>query len=90
MVFVVAFVENCSFEVQNEMQSMHRHSYQIIILVHITFQHNPNVDPYDEGFFFLNEYHLYVYDDKRHDSKFVKHCFKLHWDHMVKGGYAPQ
>jgi hypothetical protein len=33
MVFVIDFVENNSFEVQNEVQSMHRHSYQVTILV---------------------------------------------------------
>jgi hypothetical protein len=36
MVFVIDFVENYSFEVQNEMQSIHWHSYQVTILVHIT------------------------------------------------------
>jgi hypothetical protein len=34
---MVDFVENYSFEMQNEVQSMHWHSYQISILVHITY-----------------------------------------------------
>ncbi len=37
VISIVDFVKNYSFEVQNEVQSMHWHSYQINILVHITF-----------------------------------------------------
>lgn len=33
----IDFAENYSFEMQNEIQSMHWHSFQITILVHITF-----------------------------------------------------
>jgi hypothetical protein len=29
---------------------MHYHSYQIFILMHINFHHNPTSDPYDEDF----------------------------------------
>ena len=32
----IDFAENYSFEIQNEVQSMHWHSTQISILVHIT------------------------------------------------------
>lgn len=37
IVSVVDFAENYSFTVQNEVQSMHWHSYQVTILVHISF-----------------------------------------------------
>ncbi len=87
---MVAFVENNTFEIQNEMQSMHWHSYHISILVHITYHHNPHLDPYDEESQVFNEYHFYIFNDRKHDSKFVQHCFKLHWEHMVANNYAPQ
>jgi hypothetical protein len=48
VVYVVDFVENYTFETQNEVQSMHWHSYHISILVHIIYRHNPHPDPYDE------------------------------------------
>jgi hypothetical protein len=52
MVSIVDFAENYSFEVQNEVQSMHWHTFQIYILVHITFMHNLHANPY--GDFFLH------------------------------------
>ncbi len=55
---IVDFAENCTFEVQNEMQSMHWHSYQKSILVHISFCHNLTPDPYDEDFKILKKYHF--------------------------------
>jgi len=79
MVSIVDFIENFSFEVQNEMQSMHWHTYQISILVHINFRHNLAPNRYDEDSKILIEYHFYISNDCNNDSKFVQHCFKLHW-----------
>ena len=90
VVSVVDFAENYKFEIQNEVQSMHWHSYQVSILVHITFRHNPDLDPYNEDTFILTEYHFYITDDKHHDSEFVQHCFGLHWDHMKRNGFEPK
>jgi hypothetical protein len=67
---------------------MHWYSYQISILVHICFHHNLEYDPYDEETRILTKYHFYVFDDRKHDSEFVQHCFKLHWQHMVEQRYA--
>ncbi len=78
MVFVVDFVESYTFETQNEGQSMHWHNYQINILVHITYRHNPHPNPYDEESLILTKYQFYIFDDQKHDSEFVQHCFKLH------------
>ncbi len=58
MVSIVDFAENYSFE----MQSMHWHTYQISILVHINFHHNPTLDPYDEDSKILTKYHFYISD----------------------------
>ncbi len=49
IVFVVNFVKNYTFQVQNEVQSMHWNSYHITILVHISYRLNPDYDPYDEN-----------------------------------------
>jgi len=43
----------------------------------LLFRHKPNAYPYDEDFGLLTKYHFNVSDDKRHDSKFVQHYFKL-------------
>lgn len=90
MVFVVDFAENYSFETQNEVQSMHWHNYQISIQMHITYRHNLHPNPYDEKSLILTEYHFYISNAQKHDSEFVQHYFKLHWQHMVTNGYAPK
>jgi hypothetical protein len=90
MVFMVDFAENYTFETQNEVQCMHLHSYHISILMHITYCHNLHPDPNDEGSQVFIEYHFYIFDDRKHDSEFVQHCFKFHWEHMLANGYAPK
>jgi hypothetical protein len=67
----VDFVDNYNFEVQNEVQNMYLHSYQISILLHINFHHNCTLDLYDENSRILTKYHFYISDDHEHDSKFV-------------------
>lgn len=37
-----------------------------------------------------HENHFYISNDKKNDSEFVQHYFKLHWQYMVDHGYAPQ
>jgi hypothetical protein len=60
-------------------------------LVYICFHHNPTLDLCDEYSQNLIEYHFYISNDKKHDLKFVQHCFKLHWQYMVDNGHiAPQ
>jgi hypothetical protein len=58
---------------------MHWHTYQISILVHICFCHNPTPDPCDEESQIFIKYHFYIFDDRKHEFEFVQHCFKLHW-----------
>jgi hypothetical protein len=69
---------------------MHWHSYQISILMHISFHHNPTPNPYDEDLRILTEYHFYISNDHKHDLEFVQHCFELHWQYMAEQGYSPQ
>jgi hypothetical protein len=45
---VVDFIDNYSFEVQNEVHKMHWQTYQILILVHICFRRNLTLDLHDE------------------------------------------
>ncbi len=87
MVFVVDFVENNNFEVQNEVQSMHWHSYHVTILVHITWQHILDVDPHDEISNVVMKYHFYISNEKSHDSYFLLHSLLLHWQNVLDGGF---
>jgi hypothetical protein len=57
---------------------MHWHTYWMLILVHICFYHNPTLQLHDEYSQILIEYHFYISNDRKHDLKFVQHCFKLH------------
>jgi hypothetical protein len=43
----VVFAENYTFQVQNKIQSMYYHSYQLSILVHITYR--VNLDYIEDG-----------------------------------------
>ena len=90
MVSVSDYAENYLFEVQNEVQSMHWHSYHISILVHITYVRNPNPDVDDESTRNITTYHFYISDDMKHDSYFVQHCLSLHWESVVQGGFRPK
>lgn len=89
IVYVVDFAENYTFQVQDEMQSMHWHSFQITLLVDITYCHNLNQDPHDEDSFILIDYRFYILDDRKHDYEFVQHCFKLHWCYLYDQGFQP-
>jgi hypothetical protein len=64
---------------------MNWHSYQINILVHITYWSNSNSNAYDEDSKILTEYHFYFSDDCKHDSKFVQHCFDFLQDGIMRG-----
>jgi hypothetical protein len=90
MVSVIDYAGNYSFKVQNEVQSMHCHSYQITILVHKMWVRNPNPDLEDESTRSIMTYHFYISDDKLHDSYFVQHCLLLHWDSMVGASFIPR
>ncbi|GAQ92554.1 hypothetical protein KFL_010490010 [Klebsormidium nitens] len=63
IVSVIDFAENYSFQVQNEIQSMHWYSDQVTILVH-----------HDEHRDIVKELHFYISDDKDHGTVFVQHC----------------
>ncbi len=84
---MIDFSKNSTFEIQNEVQNMYWHSYQVTILMHITWWHNPNPIPNDEDSKVLMKYHFYINDDKTHDSYFVQHCLLLHWENMVDSGF---
>ena len=69
---------------------MHWHSYQVTILVHISFMRNLNPDPNDDSSKTLVKYHFYISDDRKHDSYFVQHCLMLHWDSLEESGFKPK
>ncbi len=68
---------------------MHKHSYQISILVHITYHPNPTFDPNDAYYFLITKYHYYISDPHKHDSYFVQFCLQKRSNYMVEEGYAP-
>ena len=84
---VVDFAQHYSFQVQNEVQSMHWHSYQVSILVHISFQRNPRPNSNDDSTKTLVNCHFYISDDRKHDSYFVQHCLILHWNSLEESGF---
>ena len=45
---LIDFAENYSFKTQNEVQCEHWYSFQLTILVHITYTINPAYDPTDK------------------------------------------
>jgi hypothetical protein len=67
---------------QTEIQSMHWHSFQITILVHITFCVDQITGQGNDDKKIIKETHFYVSDDKEHDTMFMQHCFMMHWDWM--------
>lgn len=73
----IDFVENYTFQVQNEVQSEYYRSVQVTILVHITYRVVRDEDTTELTV--VKESHFYVSDDRRHDSFFVQYCLLLHW-----------
>lgn len=87
IVSVVDFAENYAFKWQNEVQSQHWFSFQVSILVHITFRIHHEWDGLDPENKILTEYHFYISDDKSHDNNFVQYCFGLHRDFLKEQGF---
>lgn len=91
IVSTIDYAENYTFQMQNEVQSMHWVKKQISILVHITVRHR---DDQDLGVFektdgdrhMVADYHFYISDDNLHDTLFVQHCFDLHFNWMKELG----
>lgn len=77
---VLDFVENYLFKEQNEIQSMHWHTDQVTLFVHITYRRKAEDDTV------IKEVHFYVSDDKAHDTVFVQHCFLMHSQWLQKQG----
>jgi hypothetical protein len=71
----IDYAENYSFAIQNEVQSLYYFSTSVTILVHITM--------WKEGAETVKQTHIYISDDKEHDSAFVQHCLLLYWDWVL-------
>jgi hypothetical protein len=82
----IDFVENYNFEMQNEIQSMHWHSFQVTILVHITFWVDQINGEGNNDKKIIKETQLYVSNDKDHDTLFMQHCFLMYWDWLSSCG----
>jgi len=73
----VDFSKNYTMKIQNEVQSMHWHNFQVKIFVQISYERNPLVDLTNLDSI-IKEVHYYVSDDPSHDSLFVQHAFMFH------------
>jgi hypothetical protein len=76
-------------KVQEEIQSMHWRSTQISILVMITYRINPAFDSSVHESRLLKNVHYYVSNDGTHDTLYVQHAFKLHWEFLKEQGSFP-
>lgn len=86
---MIDFAKNYYFQCENEIQKMHQFSFQIAILVHITYHHNPNYVANPDSKKIIKEYHYYVSNDKYHDILFVQHYFELQWGYLQALGVYP-
>jgi len=84
------FFENYAFKVQNEIQDLNWFSFQIMILVHITYWLNPTYDPIKPRTKILKEVHYYVSYEKEHDTLFVQNVFQLNWGFLQERGCFPK
>jgi hypothetical protein len=69
---------------------MYWHSYQVSILVHITYQVNPDYTKDGNEPRIIKESHFWVSNNKEHDTMFVQKCFKMHWKWLADGGVQPR
>jgi hypothetical protein len=44
------------------------------------YHHNPTLDPTHLESNILKEVHYYILDEKKHDTLYVQHAFKLNWE----------
>jgi hypothetical protein len=85
----IDFSENYSMKVQDEIQSMHRRSTQISLLVMITYRVNPAFDSSIHESRLLKDVHYFVSDDTSHDTMYVQHAFMLQWGFLRAQGCFP-
>jgi hypothetical protein len=78
MVLCVEFSENYTMRIQNEIQNMHWHNFQISIMVHICYKRNNSYNFAEDELEVIKEVHYYVLDDPMHDTILVQHAFMLH------------
>jgi len=90
IISVIDFAENYSFEIQNEVQSMHWQNFQVSIHVQICWTQNPNPDPTNPNTNALMKYHFYISNDKKHNSYFVQHYLNLHWKDLHQSSFHPK
>jgi hypothetical protein len=86
----VDFFENYNIKIQNDVQSMHWHNFQVTILVLIRYR--PSLilhDLINLDSSLIKEVHYFVLYDTSHDTLFVQHVFMLHWSHLQSQGCIP-
>lgn len=73
----IDFFKNYNLKVHNEIQSMHWHTTQVTIFIHITYRWDPSYtcSGLREN---LKDVHYYISNDNSHDTLFMQYCFMLH------------
>ncbi len=65
IVSCIDFLENYAMKVQNEIQDMHWFSFQIIVLVHITYRHILEYDLAIDESRILKEVHYCISNERK-------------------------
>ena len=56
------------------------------MLVHILYRHDEqnfdHIESTCENRHVIKEYHVYINDDRTHDTHFVQHCFEMIYDSL--------
>jgi hypothetical protein len=77
---LIDFAENYIFMDFNEIQEIYWHSFQLIILAHVSYRWNlANISDVNSGVKKF-DYRVplnYIFDNNEHDTLFVQHCSKL-------------
>jgi hypothetical protein len=73
-------------KIQHKTQSKHWHNFQVSILMHISYQHNPLTGPINLDSTIIKEIQYNVFDDPSHDSLFVvcTTCFHASFTNSTK------
>jgi hypothetical protein len=65
IVSCIDLLESYAMKVQNEIQNMHWFSFQITVLVHITYRHVPEYDSTINESKILKEVHYYISNERK-------------------------
>lgn len=83
------FAKNYGYQVANEVQTEYYHSFQVTIMVHITFRINSDFTEDGREPRIIKEQHYWISEDSKHDTIYVQHWFQRHWQWLCAKGFSP-